>query len=93
MTTLTTQRLLVRLGGRLLEDFSECHHLWSAGSFYVVNPRAGTVFVVDQNGLPAVSKKGASRLSIGQGRFPLHLEREIKRRQRATKKRSRGRRG
>ena len=89
---MTTQRLLVRLGGRVLEPFSECHHLWSVGNFYVVNPKARTVFVVDQDGLPAVPQRGARSFSIGQGRFPLHLEQAIKRQQRATKKRSRGRR-
>lgn len=89
---MTTQRLLVRLGGRLVEPFSECHPLWSVGNFYVVNPKARTVFVVDQDGLPAVPTRGASRFSVGQGRFPLHVEQAIKRQQRAAKKRSRRRR-
>lgn len=91
LAAVTTQRLLVRLGGRALEPFMG-RNLAPAGSYYVLDSIKLTVIVVDQDGMPVVPKKGASKLEIGQGRLPLHLEREIKRRQRATKKRSRRRR-
>ena len=59
------------------------------GSYYVLDSIKRTVIVVDQDGLPAIPKKGARKLEIGQGSFPLHLEQEIKRQQRRAKMRSR----